>query len=60
VREVGRDPAAIERTVLIEAEDADRLDEYVDAGAQHVIIGLKHPFDLAPALTLLEAAESHT
>jgi probable F420-dependent oxidoreductase len=55
--EVGRDPAAIERTVLIEAEDADRLDEYVDAGAQHIIVGLKHPFELAPALTLLEAAE---
>lgn len=54
---VGRDPALIERTVLIEAEDAGRLDEYVAAGAQHVIVGLAHPFDLTPALTLLEAAE---
>jgi probable F420-dependent oxidoreductase len=56
---VGRDPAAIERTVLIEAEDAGRLDEYVDAGAEHVIVGLRHPFDLTPALTLLEAAERY-
>jgi probable F420-dependent oxidoreductase len=56
--EVGRDPAAIERTVLIEVEDAQRLEEYVEAGAEHVIVGLKHPFDLTPALTLLEAAES--
>jgi probable F420-dependent oxidoreductase len=56
---VGRDPAAIERTVLIEAEDAGRLDEYVEAGAEHVIVGLRHPFDLTPALTLLEAAERY-
>ena len=56
---VGRDPAAIERTVLIEPEDAGRLDEYVEAGAQHVMVGLKHPFDLTPALTLLESAERY-
>jgi probable F420-dependent oxidoreductase len=56
--EVGRDPAAIERTVLIEAEDAGRLEEYVEAGARHVIVGLKDPFDLGPALVLLEAAEA--
>ncbi len=55
--EVGRDPAAIERTVLIETEDAGRLEEYVAAGAQHVIVGLHHPFDLGPVLALLEAAE---
>ncbi len=56
--EVGRDPRDIERTVLIETEDAQRLDEYVDAGAEHIIVGLAHPFDLTPALTLLEAAEA--
>jgi probable F420-dependent oxidoreductase len=54
---VGRDPRDIERTVLIEVEDAGRLDEYVAAGAEHIMVGLKHPFDLTPALTLLEAAE---
>jgi probable F420-dependent oxidoreductase len=54
---IGRDPREIERTVLIEAEDAGRLDEYVAAGAEHVIVGLHDPFDLAPALTLLEAAD---
>jgi probable F420-dependent oxidoreductase len=54
---IGRDPREIERTVLIEAEDAGRLDEYVAAGAEHVIVGLGHPFDLTPALTLLEAAD---
>jgi probable F420-dependent oxidoreductase len=55
---IGRDPKEIERTVLIEVEDVDRLDEFVDAGAEHLIVGLKHPFDLTPALALLEAAEA--
>ena len=54
---VGRDPRTIERTVLIEAEDAGRLDEYVAAGADHVMVQTSHPFDLTPALTLREAAE---
>ncbi len=54
---IGRDPRAIERTVLIETEDAGRLDEYVAAGAEHIIVGLKHPFDLTPALMLLESSE---
>ncbi len=58
--QVGRDPRAIERTVLIEAEDAGRLDEYVAAGADHVMVQTSHPFDLTPALTLLEAAEQLT
>lgn len=31
--------------------------EYVEAGAQHLSVGSKHPFDLAPARTLLEAAD---
>ncbi len=54
---VGRDPRAIERTVLIEVEDAGRFDEYVAAGAEHIIVGLQHPFDLTPALMLLESAD---
>jgi probable F420-dependent oxidoreductase len=54
--EVGRDPRSIERTVLIGAEDAGRLDEYVAAGAEHVIVGLADPFDLGPAQQLLRAA----
>jgi probable F420-dependent oxidoreductase len=52
---LGRDPAEIERTVLIEVDEVDRLDDYVAAGADHLIVGLKHPFDLAPVQTLLDA-----
>jgi len=51
----GRDPAEIERTVLIESEDVDRLDAFLDAGAQHVIVELGAPFDLKPVQRLLDA-----
>ncbi len=42
-----------------QATDMATIDavEFVGAGAQHLIVGSKHPFDLAPARTLLEAAE---
>jgi len=52
---IGRDPKAIERTVLIEVEDVRRRDDYVAAGADHLIVGLKHPFDLTPVQALLDA-----
>ena len=50
-----RDPGEIERTVGVPASEADKLDEYEAAGAQHVILMLGHPFDLAP----LRAALAH-
>ena len=52
-REVGRDPAAIERTVSIHAHDLDALDRFVEAGAQHLILRVGHPFDMAPVERLL-------
>ena len=52
---IGRDPREIERTVLIEDDDVARFDDYVAAGAQHIIVGLKHPFDLEPVEVLLDA-----
>jgi probable F420-dependent oxidoreductase len=51
----GRDPKAVERTVLIEAEDVDHLDAYLAAGAVHVIVELGAPFDLKPVQRLLDA-----
>jgi probable F420-dependent oxidoreductase len=54
---VGRDPAAIERTVaLMQPAEVDQLDDFLAAGAQHVILGLGHPFDLDPVQRLLDAA----
>jgi alkanesulfonate monooxygenase SsuD/methylene tetrahydromethanopterin reductase-like flavin-dependent oxidoreductase (luciferase family) len=57
-REVGRDPASIERTVAINPDEVDRWQEYLDAGAQHLIVMTGPPFDLDPVLRLLEAARS--
>ena len=57
---IGRDPKQIERTVLIEgADDVKNADAYLEAGAEHLIVGLgttgEAPFDLAPARALLDA-----
>ncbi len=51
--EIGRDPAEIERTVLIAADDVADVDKYVAAGADHVIVMTGHPFDLAPVEALI-------
>jgi probable F420-dependent oxidoreductase len=43
---VGRDPAAIERTVAINAKDVDEnLDAFAEAGATHLILGMGEPWD---------------
>ncbi len=58
--EAGRDPADIERTVALNDAsdvDADKVDAYLQVGAQHLILGRGHPFDLAPVRSLLEARD---
>lgn len=55
--EVGRDPAEIERTVCVGHEDLGRFDAYAEAGAEHLIMMLGHPFDFADVEALLAAAE---
>ena len=57
---IGRDPKEIERTVLVEsADDVKNADAYLEAGAQHLIVGLgttgDAPFDLTPVRALLDA-----
>jgi len=60
-RRIGRDPAAIERTVLLDVpEEAERLEEFLEAGVQHIIVGCGHPFDLEPIRDLLRRAQSPT
>src|SRR5579862_3469347 len=44
---VGRDPAAIERTMEVYGNDVSQIDSFLQAGAQHLIVELGHPFDLA-------------
>jgi probable F420-dependent oxidoreductase len=55
---VGRDPAAIERTVLIEVDEIERFEEFLEAGVQHVVVELgtsgETPFDLGPVSRLMQ------
>lgn len=54
---VGRDPKAIERTVSFGGDIEDEgIEEFLQVGAQHLIYGLGHPFDLQPVQHLLEVA----
>jgi probable F420-dependent oxidoreductase len=50
---LGRAPEAIERTAYIGGRDLGRLDEYVEAGATHLIYGLGPPFHQEPIDRLL-------
>ena len=43
--EVGRDPAAIERSATLFASDMDQLDALADAGATHMIVAIGAPWD---------------
>lgn len=52
-RRVGRDPATIERTVAISNTEFDRLDDYLDAGATHLILRVAEPFDMSPVEQLV-------
>jgi len=51
--ELGRDPKAIERTASIKVDELDQLDEYVAAGAEHIILGLGVSFDPAVLTRML-------
>ena len=55
---VGRDPGEIERTVAIQPGEIGKLDEYLAAGAQHLIVMVGPPFDLDPVQALLAAASA--
>lgn len=54
-RTEGRDPAEIERTVLlVRPDDLERLEEYVKAGATHLIVGMNWPFAMERVERVLE------
>jgi probable F420-dependent oxidoreductase len=50
---VGRNRSDIERTVAIYPKDLEQAEEFVDAGADHLIVMVGHPFDLAPVEKIL-------
>ena len=53
---LGRDPRQIERTVAINGTEVERFRDYLDAGAEHLIVMAGPPFDLEPVRRLLGAA----
>ncbi len=53
---VGRDPAEIERTVAVQGHEVDRLEAYIDAGAQHLIVMSSEPFEIEAVAQLVDAA----
>ena len=57
---VGRDAAAIERTLSVDAPEFDRLDDYVAAWATHVICGGPAPFDFTDLERLLAWRDATT
>ncbi|MDQ1519973.1 MAG: hypothetical protein QOI55_1046 [Actinomycetota bacterium] len=54
----GRNPNQIERTVGIGATEVDRWQDYLDAGADHLIVMTGDPFDLDAVGRLVEIAAS--
>ncbi|ODQ96970.1 LLM class F420-dependent oxidoreductase [Mycobacterium intermedium] len=56
--EIGRDPREIERTVWIERVDPASMRSLVDAGAEHLILGLRAPYDLQAVERLVAAREA--
>ncbi len=55
---VGRDPAAVERTVRIDAPEFGLLDDYVAAGATHFICGGNAPFEFEDLQQLIAWRDS--
>ena len=53
---LGRDPKAVERTVMINDEEIDDFQAYLDAGADYIILGGNHPFELENVRRLLAHA----
>jgi probable F420-dependent oxidoreductase len=53
-----RKPDEIERTVAINGSEVDDVQEYLDAGADHLIVMAGAPFDLEPVERLLGIARS--
>jgi probable F420-dependent oxidoreductase len=52
---IGRDPAEIERTVLLEPGELEQAAAYAEAGADHLIVMTASPFDLGPVENFMAA-----
>ena len=56
---VNRNPADIERSIMIDDEMVSRADEYVEKGITHLIVGVDGPdYDLGPLRELIQWRDS--
>ena len=55
---LGRNPQEIERTAALQPDEVSNWAEYLDAGAEHLIVMTGAPYDLAPVEQLLAAARA--
>jgi probable F420-dependent oxidoreductase len=55
---LGRNPKEIERTAALQPGEVSNWAEYLDAGAEHLIVMTGAPYDLAPVEQLLAAARA--
>ena len=55
---IGRDPSEIERTANVSVNSPRDIKEYVDAGLQHFVLRLAHPFDTKALQRVLKEAEA--
>ena len=53
---LGRDPGQIDRTVMIGPDEVDSFEDYLNAGATHIIVGSDVPFELKAVERLLQHA----
>ncbi|MEM7141746.1 MAG: LLM class F420-dependent oxidoreductase [Actinomycetota bacterium] len=55
---VGRDPSEIERTVAIMGDEIHKIAEYVEAGADHIIMMSGPPYDLDGLQAMIDQREA--
>lgn len=55
---LGRPPREIERTAALQPDEVSTWRDYLDAGAEHLIVMAGSPYDLGPVEELLAAARS--
>ncbi len=57
-KKLDRNPKEVERTAALQPDEVGNWAEYLDAGAQHLIVMTGAPYDLGPVEQLLASARS--
>jgi alkanesulfonate monooxygenase SsuD/methylene tetrahydromethanopterin reductase-like flavin-dependent oxidoreductase (luciferase family) len=55
---IGRNPTEIERTANVNVTSAKEIQEWLDAGLQHFVLRLAHPFDTTSLARVLEESRA--